>query len=467
MTRLVLTALWLPSAAMAYEYGPLPRYTGAPGDAPLACASAMCHTSLPAGGPINALAGGVHATFSSGSSYTPGGSPITIVVNVSDPVNTHYGFQMTARPESNLADGQAGDFNTGTTASCPAIAAPCEIVICDVSGSVKLPGKLCPASAPVEFIEHSYPAGSQVSTTPYTFTWTPPATNVGPVHFYIAGNAVNGDLMADGRDHVYTNEFTLTPVLCSNLKPVIRSVVSASAFGDLPTFTSGSWIEIYGSNFSSDTWQWQGTDFNGVNAPTSLAGITASINGIPAYVWYLRADGGQINVLAPADPALTSVPVVVKSCTQASDPFMAQKAALVPGLLAPPGFLVNGKQYLVAQFQDQTFVGDPSVVPGTSRPAKPGDLLVVYGVGFGEADDASGPIAPGTIATDANTLKNPLTIAFGTTPAPFVYDGLAPGYVGLYQFDITVPNVPDGDTPINVTLNGVPIQQQLYLTIHH
>jgi uncharacterized protein (TIGR03437 family) len=48
------------------------------------------------------------------------------------------------------------------------------------------------------------------------------------------------------------------------------------------------------------------------------------------------------------------------------------------------------------------------------------------------------------------------------------YDGLAPGYLGLYQFNITVPqNVPDGDIPINVTLNGVPLQQHLYLAVHH
>ncbi len=177
----------------------------------------MCHTNLDAGGPINAFAGAVHATFSTGSSYTPGGAPITITVSVSDPVNTHYGFQMTARLESDLANGQAGDFNTGTTVGCPAIAAPCEIVICD-DGSVKF--KKCPPNpanggAGVEFIEHAYPKNSQVSTAPYSFTWTPPATNVGRVHFYLAGNAVNGDLMADGKDHVYTAEFTSSRRCCA------------------------------------------------------------------------------------------------------------------------------------------------------------------------------------------------------------------------------------------------------------
>ncbi len=255
-------------------------------------------------------------------------------------------------------------------------------------------------------------------------------------------------------------------MLCATGKPSISAVISAGAFGQLQTFSSGSWIEIYGSNFASDTWQWQGADFNGASAPTSLAGVTATINGKPAYVYFFNA--GQVDVLAPADTTTGPMPIVVTSCKTGSDPFTAQKAALAPGLLAPPGFLVNGKQYLVAQFNsDSTFVGNPSVVPGTSRPAKPGDLLVIYGIGFGEADDASGAIVPGTEATDTNTLKNPFSISFGTTPAPVIYDGLAPGFVGLYQFDVTVPQVADGDAQINASLNGVALQQQLFLTVHH
>jgi uncharacterized protein (TIGR03437 family) len=106
---------------------------------------------------------------------------------------------MTARLDSNLATAQAGDFTASAN----------EIVICD-DGSPKR-GIACPAASPVQFIEHSFPNGSQVSTLPYSFTWTPPATNVGPVHFYVAGTAVNGDLKADANDHVYTASYVLTP----------------------------------------------------------------------------------------------------------------------------------------------------------------------------------------------------------------------------------------------------------------
>ncbi len=454
MTRVLLSAALLPALMFAYEYGPDPRYTGAPGDNPLACSNGGCHTGLPAGGPINAAGGAVIATFSSGSSYTPGGAPITITVSVTDPANKHYGFQMTARLESNLANGQAGDFTAGTN----------QLVLCD-DGSVKI--KKCPTASPVEFIEHGYPAGSQVSTTPYTFTWTPPATNVGQVHFYVAGNAVNGNLLADAGDHVYTADYILTPVLCTTAAPVVNAVISAGAYGALPTFASGSWVEIYGSNFVSDTWQWTGIDFNGANAPTTLAGVTVSIDGKPAYVWFLSS--GQVNALAPADAANGPVRVTLTNCSNTSAAFTAQKTALAPGLLAPPGFLVNGKQYLVALFTDGTYVGSANSIPGVnSRPAKPGDLLVFYGIGFGDVTASNGSSIPlGTVAASQNGLVNPVTIDFGSAPANIAYAGLSPGYVGLYQFNVTVPNVANGDVPINVTQGGKALEQTLYLTIHN
>src|SRR5437660_6025622 len=113
--------LGVPFILYAYITGPDPRYTAAPGDDPLACASAGCHTGSRTGGPINPAGGNVTATFSSGSTYAPGGGPITITVTISDPVNNHYGFQMTARLESNLSKDQAGDFTPGQN----------QIVLCD------------------------------------------------------------------------------------------------------------------------------------------------------------------------------------------------------------------------------------------------------------------------------------------------------------------------------------------------
>src|SRR6476659_2939633 len=106
-------AAMVPMLLYAFATGPDPRYTAAPGDSPLACASAGCHTGSAKGGPINAAGGAVTATFSSGSSYTPG-QQVTITVNVTDPANRLHGFQMSARLGQNdaeLSSRQAGRFS--------------------------------------------------------------------------------------------------------------------------------------------------------------------------------------------------------------------------------------------------------------------------------------------------------------------------------------------------------------------
>jgi uncharacterized protein (TIGR03437 family) len=457
----------VPVAILAYEYGPDPRYTGAPGDNQLACAASGCHTGLAAGGPINAGGGGVTATFSSGTTYTPGGAPITITVTVTDPVNKHYGFQMTARLETNLTEGQAGDFTSGAN----------QIVLCD-NNTVKPAKGLCPSASPVEFVEHDYPEGSQVSTTPYTFTWTPPATNVGDVAFYVAGNAVNGNLQADAGDHVYTNHYVLTPACTNTTPPVITSVESASGFGGFPYFTSGSWLEIKGTNLADPAYprlsaavnpgQWTSADFNGANAPTALDGVSATVNGIPAYIYYIST--GQINVQAPADTAINNVPVTVTNCNATSQPMMLPRRALAPGFLAPSNYTYGGTLYGVATFQsDGAYVLSTAAAAAfgvNGRPAKPGDGIILYGIGFG---DVTPTILPGLIVGAGNTLVNPVTISFGSTKvATYTYQGLAGGFIGLYEFYITVPTgLANGDYQINVTQNGVTVPQTISLTVHN
>jgi len=66
-------------------------------------------------------------------------------------------------------------------------------------------------------------------------------------------------------------------------------------------------------------------------------------------------------------------------------------------------------QYMLATFaSDGAYVLDVTTGPSgsiNSRPAKPGDLIIAYGIGFG---DVTPSILPGTIAGQSNTLLNPL-----------------------------------------------------------
>ena len=444
------SAAMVPLLLYAYASGPDPRYTGAPGDSPLACASVGCHTGSAKGGPINSAGGGVSATFSSGSSYTPG-QPVTITVNVTDPINTLHGFQMTARLDSNQVGGQAGRFSYDSGSGV--------FVLCD-NNVPRTPTGNCPSSFPVEFIEHNAP-----KTGTWTFTWTPPATSQGPIHFYIAGNAVNGDATNGPQDHVYTASYVLQPAVCIQSLPVITKVQSARGFGGYNFFTSGSYLEITGSNLASNTREWLGGDFNGNNAPTSLDGSSVAINNKPAFVSYISST--QINVQAPADTATGTVGVTVTNCSGTSAPVTLNRASIAPGLLAPPAdlnpfFTANGKQYLVATFGPQAlYVGNPNPgAPGLFQTAKPGDSIWLYGIGFGDT------ITPGVIATGAEKVQAPITVKFGQTSANVTSAGLYPTFVGLYFFIVTVPDVPDGDYQINMTVGGQALQQgPAFLTV--
>ena len=266
--------------------------------------------------------------------------------------------------------------------------------------------------------------------------------------------------------------------VCTNTtQPLITSIDSASAYGGYPYFASGSWLEIKGTNLAdpadprlsaaSNPGQWAAGDFSGANAPTMLDGIRVSINGKPAYVWYLSPT--QLNVQAPEDSTTGNVAITVTNCTATSPSYTFDRRALAPGFLAPSNYSANGRTYMVATFaSDGAYVLDTNTGAAfglNSRPAKPGDLIIAYGIGFGDVNPS---ILPGVLVGQSNTLVNPITLSFGSTAANLTYSGLAGNFVGLYEFYITVPSgLANGDYQINVTQNGIALPQTIYLTVHN
>ena len=108
-----------------------------------------------------------------------------------------------------------------------------------------------------------------------------------------------------------------------------------------------------------------------------------------------------------------------------SEPYLVNVQPTQPGLLAPTAFQVGGKQFVGAHFPDnQPFVLPVGAVSGVaSRPARTGDTIVMYGLGFG-------PVRPnlraGTLVGASNSLTSSLQVLFGNTPATLSYAGLAP-----------------------------------------
>jgi uncharacterized protein (TIGR03437 family) len=173
----------------------------------------------------------------------------------------------------------------------------------------------------------------------------------------------------------------------SGAPPVIRplrGVISASGYGGFDTIAPGSWIEIYGSNLAKTTRAWQSPDFNGNTAPTSLDGVRVTINGRRAVVAYISP--GHVNALAPGSLTASMAQVTVENGGETSSGYPVKVAASRPGMLAYAQDVAT--TYALAIYPDyQTFAipasRQPSVPPIPTRPAKAGDVLVLYGVGFG------------------------------------------------------------------------------------
>jgi uncharacterized protein (TIGR03437 family) len=64
-----------------------------------------------------------------------------------------------------------------------------------------------------------------------------------------------------------------------------------------------------------------------------------------------------------------------------------------------------------------------------------------------------------------NALAATFQISIGGVPATFSYAGLAPGYTGLYQFDIVVPFVGPGNAVLTFSLGATAGTQKLFLAV--
>jgi len=149
----------------------------------------LCHT-----GSNNTGAGTVAITFPGNLSYTPGVTQrLTITVtDLSLPVN--FGFQATSRVSAGQPTVQAGTW-TAVDSSTQ--------VICD-DGNVRA-GAACPVGFPREFIGHKTSSATGV----WQVDWTPPATNVGDIDFFVAGLAGNGNAAATGDRTYLTTSYRL------------------------------------------------------------------------------------------------------------------------------------------------------------------------------------------------------------------------------------------------------------------
>jgi uncharacterized protein (TIGR03437 family) len=239
--------------------------------------------------------------------------------------------------------------------------------------------------------------------------------------------------------------------------PFIAEV--ANAEGESPTIAPNTWVEIKGVNLApvGDTRIWQASDFVKSQMPTQLDGVSATVNGKAAYVYYISPT--QVNILTPPDAMTGAVQVVVNNKGSTTAAYTAQAQPVSPSF-----FVINGGPYVLAQHgADYSLVGLASLYPGYTTPAKPGETVVLYANGFG-------PVSPAVVSGTSGqtgTLAPLPAVTIGGITATVTFAGIN-GAPGLFQFNVVVPaSVANGDQPIATTYNGVTSQPGTLITIQH
>lgn len=181
---------------------------------------------------------------------------------------------------------------------------------------------------------------------------------------------------------------------------------------------------------------------------TELGGARVRVNGVEAPLFY--SSEGQINFQMPYETPPGEARVEIVRGGLAGNTVTVQVTAKNPRILTFLG------DYAIAVNTDGTF--PVPATPGIdTRPARPGDVLVMYAIGFG----ATVPPVPTGAAAAGDPLSYVLPmptilLGGGLLPVRVTPDfvGLTPTYVGLYQINFTIPgNVPRGDR-VRLLLEG-------------
>jgi uncharacterized protein (TIGR03437 family) len=221
-----------------------------------------------------------------------------------------------------------------------------------------------------------------------------------------------------------------------------------------PTIQAGSWASIYGNNLAPSTAVWNG-DF-----PKTLGGVSVTINSKPAYLWYVSPT--QINVQPPDDGATGPVMVTVTNASgtvsstvtlaQYAPCFSLQSAKYPAAIVQTPGPGNSGGGYDI--------IGPTGAFPYATRPVKPGEILILFGVGFGPTTP---PVLAGEVYSGAAQTITPPQITIGGVPAVVDFAGIVEA--GLYQFNVVVPSAGSGDQPLQAMIGGVVTPANIFVTL--
>ena len=241
----------------------------------------------------------------------------------------------------------------------------------------------------------------------------------------------------------------------SNLPQILTSggVLNGASFQ--AGIASNSWVTIKGTNLAPKIDDWANA-INGGVLPMSLDGVSVSVGGQPAYIEYISPT--QINAVAPTVSA-GNLNVTVTT------PVGTSQAVTSPAASVQPAFFQWGNYAVATTLQYADAVKNGVIAGLTSTASAPGQVIVLWGTGFGPTSPSFPPGYETPSTTTYNTASQ-VTVTVGGVQATVYGAALAPGYAGLYQIALQVPaTLTNGDYSVVATIGGVQSPSSTLLTV--
>ncbi len=433
----VVAAGLIPSHLGATENGLPVAHTGAYGEP--SCSE--CHRPEP----LN-VNGQVAARIEVGP-YVPGATQEVDVI-VESPFATRWGFQLAARraADPTLPAGTFEAINLFAQVRCAdGTSAPCD-------------------GDQMEYATHTsaVPVGRGGEFT-FAVNWTPPGEDVGEVVFTAAALAADGDL---GTNNDATALATARALYAPSNSPELGEggiVSAASPAAGMAGIAPNSLVSIFGSKLAApdsavnvasrdlDSNGFLPSQLNRISVEFTPAGAANPMLGRIIYV-----DQNQINVQAPVlAPGQVAVQAVFNRGEGDSEVRSNMISAVVVAQ-APALFTLDssGAGEVAAVSAGGEVISSRGQI-ARSRPALPGETVLVYGTGFG---DTERDLETGELNDGPNSLTDTIGVTLDGMPllsSEIAYAGAAPNFAGLTQFNITIPEgTAFGDHEIVITSSG-------------
>jgi uncharacterized protein (TIGR03437 family) len=218
------------------------------------------------------------------------------------------------------------------------------------------------------------------------------------------------------------------------------STIVQAASQESGPFAPNSILTLYGKDLSYVSRAIQPSDIRDGLLPTVLAGtgVRVYIDNVPIPLYFVSPD--QVNLLVPANvnPGLHRLHLALDG--------RAGPVIDLPITPAAPGLFLQQPGWAIAVRLDGSLVTAAS-------PAAPGDIVILFATGLGSVTGPAlrfGELARGAaalVAMDRFAVKlNGIAV-----PRDHVYyAGLAPGFAGLYQINLRLPDNAPADPEVRV-----------------